>query len=97
MKLTPFGLRIIVRRYQYPEMTNSIYLGLRNDESGTLWDVVKWNDEVEKYLGVELTERTIMRTPSDVAVPLIDDLYIIPAPAVIGLHQWENEVSDDSE
>ena len=87
--VTPYGLKLIVRRYQYPKMTNSIYLGLSEDESGTLWDVVSWNDKVEEYLGIPLSTNTIVRTPSDVAVPIMDDLFVIPAPAIIGLHQWE--------
>ena len=98
----PFGLRLIVRRYQYPKMSKYIYLGLSQDESGTLWDLVRWNDEVEEYLGVPLSENTILETPSDVAVPFMDNLFIIPASAVVALHQWgeddpRNGGTNDSE
>ena len=89
--LRPYGPRLLVKRYQYPEMVGSIYLPVLQDQSNTLWDLVSSNLEAEEELGIELEGNYMIETPSGVAVSLgIDNLWVIYASNVITLIPWED-------
>lgn len=88
--LTPFGSRMIVKKYMKPEKVGSIYVNpaWRQDNSRALWELVKMSEGAKKYLGLDLPEGSILITLPNrgVYLPTLDtdaEYYFLFAEEVV--------------
>lgn len=82
------GKRLMVRRYERPEMVGSIVLPemARTDQSSTLWEFVKAGATVD--LDMEFNVGDILRTRAETGIPIGDGFWLIPSDMVEGIVVW---------
>ena len=82
------GKRLMVRRYERPEMHGSIIIPdmARTDRSQTLWEFVKAGSGVD--LDMELQEGDILRTRAETGIPIGEGFWLIPSDQVEGVYTW---------
>ncbi len=82
------GARLMVRRYERPEMHGSIVIPdmARTDQSRTLWEFVKAGSGVE--LDIEYEVGDILRTRDETGIHIGDGFWLIPSEQVEGVYTW---------
>ena len=92
------GDRLMVRRYERPEMSGSIIIPemARTDQSRTLWEYIRRGPgkrnlktgKLETDLDREPEVGDILRTRAETGIHIDDGFWLIPADQVEGVYTW---------
>jgi len=92
------GDRLMVRRYERPEMHGSIIIPdtARTDQSRTLWEYVKRGPgkrnpetgKLETDLDMEMQVGDILRTRAETGIHIGDGFWLIPCEQVEAVYTW---------
>jgi len=82
------GARLLVRRYERPEMHGSIVIpeSARTDLSQTLWEFIKAG--IGTDLDMEMQVGDILRTRAETGIHIGDGFWLIPSEQVEGVYTW---------